>query len=143
MRDAAIRGTAAQAYGTEVAADWASRCGSDAAGDLAELILAGTERVVVARTAGGVVGFGAIRPDSGELRALYVAPEHGRRGIASGILAALETEARRLGMVELHLDASLNAEALYLRHGYAGLGLGEHALPSGRTMICVRMRKVL
>jgi N-acetylglutamate synthase-like GNAT family acetyltransferase len=143
VRDVAIRGSAAAVYGIDVAADWASRRESDTAATLAELIGSGSELVIVARVAGRIVGFGAIAPATGELRALYVAPEQGRRGVASRILATLEAHARRLGMTELHLNASLNAEALYRRHGYAALGRGEHPLPSGRTMTCVRMRKVI
>ena len=99
--------------------------------------------MIVARTADQIVAFGSIEPASGELRALYVAPAHGRHGIAARILAALETRARRRGLTELHMNASLNAEAFYRRHGYAALGRGEHTLPSGGTMICVRMRKTL
>jgi putative acetyltransferase len=143
VRDAAIRGTAAQLYGTDVAADWVSHRSPDTDRELAERIAAGAEVAIVARIAGRIVAFGSIEPASNELRALYTAPAHGRRGIGSLILAELEAQARRLGMAELHMDAALNAEALYRRHGYAELGRGEHPLPSGRTMTCVLMGKLL
>jgi putative acetyltransferase len=143
VREAAIHGTAAQLYGTEVAADWVSRRGPDTDRELAERIATGVEVAIVARISGRIVAFGSIEPASNELRALYTAPAHGRRGIGSLILAELEAQARRLGMAELHMDATLNAEDLYRRHGYAALVRGEQPLPSGRTMTCVRMRKLL
>ncbi len=41
------------------------------------------------------------------------------------------------------MDASLNAEAFYRRHGYETLGPAEHVLDSGVRMACIRMCKAL
>ena len=41
------------------------------------------------------------------------------------------------------MDASLNAEAFYLNHGFAVVERGEHTLTTGARMRCVKMRKAL
>ena len=90
---------------------------------LAHRLVSGEERAVLARDAAGhVVGFGSIIPAARQLRALYVAPEHGRCGVGAMILARLEAMAAGLGLPELRMDASLNAEAFYRRHGFARQG---------------------
>ena len=45
----------------------------------------------ISRDASGVVGFGALVPTKGEVRAVYVHPRAARRGVGSAILAQLET----------------------------------------------------
>jgi putative acetyltransferase len=142
---AAIRGTAAAAYPPEVIEAWAPLPITPAHIDgLAQRLASGTEHAVLARDAAGhVVGFGSIIPSTCELRALYVAPEHGRRGVGAMILAHLEAMAVALGLPELQMDASTNAVAFYRRHAFAAEGAGEHMLASARRMDCVRMRKPL
>jgi|SRR5215813_13008187 len=140
---AAVRGTAAHFYDPQVIADWGSP-GPANRERLAQRIVRGEEEAVVARDASGhVIGFGSIVPGAGELHGLYVAPEHGRSGIGAMILKELEARARRRGVDELSVDASVNAEAFYRRHGFELEGRGQHALPSGRSIDCVRMRKRL
>lgn len=74
---------------------------------------------LVAETKDGrVVGFGEINIDVGEIEAVFVDPEFGRRGIGSQILQALEDSARRQGLTALVVDASLNAVEFYERSGY-------------------------
>src|SRR5208283_3950217 len=90
-----------------------------------------------------IVGFGSIVPQTSELRAIYVHPDFGRRGVGSQILWALEHLARRHGLTELAMDASLNAEDFYLIHGFAVVERGEHTLSGGARMRCVKMRKAL
>ena len=41
------------------------------------------------------------------------------------------------------MDASLNAEAFYLRHGFAVVERGEHTLTTGARMRCVKMQKAV
>ena len=41
------------------------------------------------------------------------------------------------------MDASINAVPFYEANGFISLEPGEHIMPSGARMACVRMRKVL
>jgi putative acetyltransferase len=59
------------------------------------------------------------------------------------IMQELEARAKGRGLGDLRVDSSLNAEAFYRRHGVRAEGRGHHALPSGRLIDCVRMRKRL
>jgi putative acetyltransferase len=142
---AAVRGTAARWYEADVIEAWAPHALQAARiEELSRRIESGEERAVVARDASGaIIGFGSIAPDARELRAVYVAPDHGRAGVGGAILRELEVQARRHGLVELAMDASLNAEAFYRRHGFASVGRGEHVLRGGQRMACIRMHKLL
>ena len=88
---------------------------------------------------GSVVGFGSYQAD--EVRAVYVAPPHARRGLASRILACIEMHALRQGHSSLWLDASLGAVPFYAARGYARGEDGTHALRGGVELQCVRMTK--
>jgi putative acetyltransferase len=88
-----------------------------------------------------ICGFGSIVPNAEELRAVYVDPAFGRRGVGSAILQCLEELAVRRGVRRLSLDSSLNAEVFYAKHGYAVLERGTHRLSSGIEMACVKMTK--
>jgi len=73
----------------------------------------------------GLVIIGTARlTREGEARIGRVAvlPYWRRRGIAGLLLAALEAEARRLGIAETSLHAQTYVQALYERHGYAVTG---------------------
>jgi len=59
------------------------------------------------------------------------------------LLAALEAWAIAAGISQLHLDASLNAEAFYQRNGFGVVEYSQHQLRSGLPMDCVKMRKLL
>lgn len=142
---AAIRGTAAAFYEPAVIEAWAPLpLRPDHIDALAQRIDSGEEEAVVARERGGaIIGFGSFVPSNRELRAVYVLPAHGRRGIGGAILAALELRARKYGLSELVMDATLNAEVFYQRHGFTVEREGEHILRGGQRMACIRMRKRL
>ncbi len=94
-------------------------------------VAAGNCRVLLARTAGHIVGTVqadlAMPPNQAhraEVRKLLVHPAARRRGIARKLMAALEDEARALGRSLLTLDTVTGApaEALYLSIGYVRAG---------------------
>ncbi len=138
----AVHGMAASFYAADVLREWAPMSSQVRTERLAKRIASGEEVAVVAED-GVVVGFGSIVPELSELRAVYVRADCGRRGIGTRILDLLEELARGLGLVELHMNASLNAEAFYRAKGYAAVSYGEHVLDSGKKMACVRMHKLL
>ncbi|MBS7542707.1 GNAT family N-acetyltransferase [Ancylobacter oerskovii] len=142
---AAIRGTAAAYYDPDIIDAWAPLpLRPDHIDALARRIESGEEEAIVARGRGGViVGFGSFVPGGRELRAIYVVPDHGRLGIGAALLRELEIRARKYGLSELIMDATLNAEAFYTRHGFTAVRRGESVLRGGRRMACIRMRKPL
>lgn len=106
-------------------------------------IASDVEMVLVAEISGEVCGFGAVCAAEGHLRALYVHPAFGRRGVGSAILSRLESLAIAKGAAQLRLDASLNAEAFYHNRGFEAVERAVHRLSSGVEMVCVVMRKQL
>ena len=97
----------------------------------------------VAEENGGIVGFGALNQESGEIEAVYVLPEVVRRGVGLKILRKLEERARGLGVKSLHLDSSLNATPFYESAGYEPQKESKHRLSSGVEIGCVLMKKEL
>ena len=72
----------------------------------------------VAEAEGNVVGFAELNLERGEIEAVFVAPDCGRRGVGRRLLQTLEDLAAQRGLTHLTLDASLNAVAFYERMGY-------------------------
>ncbi len=142
---AAIWGSAAGFYSREVIEEWAPiGVSPERVEGFRRAIASGEEIVVVAMDSSGrILGFGSIVPSNNELRAVYVRPEHGRKGVGRAILRHLEDIARKALLTELRMDASINAEAFYKANGFSSLASGEHTMASGRRMACVRMRKPL
>jgi len=143
---AAIRGTATKFYSSEIIDEWEGPIDIPAqrVEGFARAMASGEEVVVVAEDSSGLIlGFGSIVPGNNELRAVYVRAEHARKGIGRAILRRLEDLARDAGLKELRMDASINAEAFYKANGFIFEAVGEHPMPSGRRMACVRMSKAL
>lgn len=68
-----------------------------------------------------IVGWIAVRGND-YLDALYVAPEHTKRGIGTDLLKLVEAELRARGVDAIRADASRNSEAFYIHRGYEPLG---------------------
>jgi SAM-dependent methyltransferase/GNAT superfamily N-acetyltransferase len=88
---------------------------------------------LVARRAGRPVGCGAVRrveAEIGEVKRMYVSPEARSGGVGRAVLAALENEARALGLVRLVLETGVRqpeAITLYERAGFARIpAFGEY-----------------
>jgi putative acetyltransferase len=141
----AVRGTASAYYSQAIIDEWgAVDIAPERITNFERQIERGEEVIVVAVVSTGhVIGFGSIVPSNSELRAVYVAAEFGRRGVGRAILRQLETLARDAGVNELSMDASINAVPFYTANGFISLGPGEHPMPSGNRMACMRMSKSL
>lgn len=99
--------------------------------------------VLVAERGREILGFGQIAPETGELEALYVAPEAAGHGVGSRLLEALEALAWGAGARVMMLDASLNAESFYQARGYHRLHAARRILTPEVQLACVRMQKRL
>jgi putative acetyltransferase len=95
----------------------------------------------VAEESGGIVGFGVLNQENGEVEAVYVSPEVTRRGIGLELLRKLEERARALRLNRLSLNASLNAVPFYERAGFTPQGESTYRLASGVEIRCVPMVK--
>ena len=83
------------------------------------------------------------RTEAAKIRAFFVHPDHARKGIASAILAACESEAKASGFRSLELMATLPGLRLYRTCGYGGDERVEYDIGDGVTIEFVPMRKEL
>ena len=83
------------------------------------------------------------RADAARIRAFFVRPGYGRRGIARALLLRCEEEASKAGFRSLELMATLTGVPFYTAHGYASGPELEQPLATGGIMRLVSMRKEL
>lgn len=92
---------------------------------------------------GNPVGCGAVRlidPGTAELKRMYVSPAARGRGLGRRLVAALETEARALGVRRLVLETGIRqsaALALYRATGFEPIPLYGEYLCSPETSLCL------
>jgi putative acetyltransferase len=129
----AVRGTASRGYPLEVIEAWAPLPVDE---DAVKRVLANAdnEHRLIAEIHGRVVGIRAIVFETFELRACYVTPMAGGKGVGSALVREIETSAHRQGLDVLTLDSSVTAEPFYRKHGYEVSERGEHILRNGQHM---------
>jgi putative acetyltransferase len=142
VHHAAVRGIAVKDYPLAVIEAWAPMPVTE---DAIEWVRANPHKEfrLIAEIAGRVVGIGTAVFENIELRACYVAPEVGRKGVGSALVKEIERVAPELGVPRLELDSSVTAESFYRTVGYEVVERGEHVLRNGKRMACVKMRKEL
>ena len=92
---------------------------------------------------GGILGFIALIPYCYEIKALYTHSQHGRRGIGTQLLKALEGRALELKLSYVITYASLTGQAFYKKNGYEFLADKLLPLSNGKEMKSVLMKKEL
>ncbi|WP_423396501.1 GNAT family N-acetyltransferase [Burkholderia sp. LMG 21824] len=97
----------------------------------------------VAVDEGLVVGTGMLTVARGQVDAIFVRPSHMGRGIGSRMLQFLEALAGDHGLVEMRLDATLNAAPFYRRCGWTGDLVSTYRTSRGFELACVPMTKCL
>jgi putative acetyltransferase len=140
---AAVHEIASACYSREILDAWSGPPGEKRHERVRRPISSGGELFIVAEVDGVMAGFGVIVPAEQEVRAVYVHPSMGRRGIGAEILRSLETLAAEHGIRRLQLNASINAEKFYVDNGYSAIEPGVHPLGSGVEMACIKMCKTL
>jgi Acetyltransferase (GNAT) domain len=113
VRREAILAKAASYYDPVTLSDWAN---AGDAGRIAKQISDPDYRVLIAETAGEIIGFAMVAISKQELRALYAKPNP-IGNVGTALLAAIEALAFQ-AVPFLVCDASLNAESFYKAHGY-------------------------
>lgn len=146
VHEASIIELGVEAYDDEQVAAWgAGRSPDDYEFD-------GPGAFLVAEADGRVVGFGSVTPSPGdhldtpvdaEVTAVYVHPDHARRGVGSRLLRALETVARVWDARTLALHASLNAVEFYEQAGFEKGRETTHAFSGDADGRVVEMTKTL
>ncbi len=87
------------------------------------------------------VATGMLDLDNNEVGALFVLPQFTGRGYGKAMLDHLEALARELELVEVVLDATLNAASFYRACGYVGEQPAIYHSPSGLELACIPMTK--
>jgi putative acetyltransferase len=136
LHTAAVEAFGPNGYDAEQVREWA---GADERSPTDYAVDAAGEHFTVAVRDGVVAGFGHLVVDVGEVHAVYVHPDHARRGVGSALLAEQEGYARGRGCETLALQSSLNAVGFYERAGYERVGSGE----SRGGLAVIRMEKKL
>ncbi len=137
----AVRNIASADYPEEITTQWSRRVDQ---GRIVEFLGNPDNEIrLVAEVNGEIVGFGAIVPETEELRACYVSSKAKRRRVGTALVTAIEKIAREKGCEYLWLDSSVTAEKFYLSCGYRIVERGKHVLRDDITMDCIAMRKDL
>lgn len=108
-----------------------------------EHLRAGSPRCLVARSVpdNRMLGFVIAEEDDaaeGRLLALAIDRIHRDEGVGGALLRSVQDMMAREGRMRLHLDVPADdgaALAFYRRHGFAPLGLREHAYQDGRDAV--------
>jgi putative acetyltransferase len=74
--------------------------------------------VLLAETADGPAGYGVLNVDEARIDAVFVDPEHAGEGLGSSLVGQLETRGQMMGLSELTVVSSLNAQPFYESLGY-------------------------
>jgi putative acetyltransferase len=97
--------------------------------------------VVVAEEAGRPVGFAELGAD-GHIDRVYVSADHQRRGVGQALLEAVVSEARRLGLSRLFVEASITARPFFEAQEFAVLA-SQVVSCRGAELVNHRMERVL
>ena len=97
--------------------------------------------MIVAESAGEILGLGILDALNREICAIYVNPSATGRGLGKKILFDLEQRARLNGLSDLSLCSTINALGFYEHHGYEEVEASQHELPNGTILKCIKMHK--
>jgi len=133
----AVEKRASTFYGANIIDEWS--CSPDRIEKILSEIQNQDFIYVVAFLGEYILGYGIANPKALEFKSLCTRPNKIGR-VGASILTKLLEECRKHGCPYLDLSSSLNAEKFYLDHGFRILDKGQHILPSGLAMDCIKMR---
>lgn len=88
-----------------------------------------------------VVGTGMINARTGKIDAIFVHPNHMRKGIGKAVIKFLEGVALNHGLKTVTLQSTLNAAAFYRTCGFVGDEIKTYTTSQGMTLDCIPMTK--
>ncbi|WP_106475710.1 GNAT family N-acetyltransferase [Phytohalomonas tamaricis] len=139
LRTRAVRVTCAAHYSHDEIACWTSL----PAPEHSYRMMIEEGSALVAEEARCPLGYALLKLARGEVEGFFVDPDHGRRGVGTRLLKALEEIALAHGLRWLKLFAALNAVAFYRANGFTAIRAERFPHPSGVTLDCVYMEKPL
>jgi GNAT superfamily N-acetyltransferase len=83
------------------------------------------------------------KSEPARIRAFFVHPDWARRGLATQLLAACESETLAAGFTRAELTATLPGERFYAKHGYTAGARHTYDLAGGVTIDFVPMHRQL
>ena len=137
IRNAAILDQCIGYYHIEILDIWAS---GELSEDFANTV---AKHFYVAIDGYQVVGTGMLNIETGKLDAIFVHPDHMRKGIGKKIVYHLERIAMRHGLEALSLESTLNAASFYRACGFEGNEVGKYDSPRGIALECIPMVKTI
>ena len=137
VRNEAILAGCAQVYDAKSLAIWTP---DEVPIGFSELVTTGFYGIKIDNE---IAAVGMLDEHTRKIEGLFVLPEFMGRGVGKQLLSYLERLALEHRINELHLDASLNAEAFYQRCGYQSVRRETYHSPSGISLPSVLMRKRL
>lgn len=93
-----------------------------AVSDFERAIESDTFEAILATVDGKDAGYGVLNVEDERIDAVYVNPDHMGQGIATSLVAQLESRARMHDIDKLEIVASLNARSFYERLDYSDSG---------------------
>ncbi len=92
---------------------------------------------------GEIAATGMLDTQTSKVEAMFVAPKFMGCGVGKALLEFLESLAKKLGIGQLTLDATLNAAPFYRSCGYKGDVIEPYFSPKGVVLDSIVMTKVL
>jgi ribosomal protein S18 acetylase RimI-like enzyme len=114
LHEASIRAHDISAYSAEEVESWVGVLEPHRYGEA--MTKDGEVFLLAVAADGALAGFCSYKAD--EVIGLYVAPDRGRQGIGSALLAAAEAAIAAAGHDRIRIGASLSGRAFYEAHGY-------------------------
>ena len=136
-------------YGPKILNDWSPKVNCERISAFRERVRTFPQRypdnrlTVVAELSRRIIGFAVLVPERNYLKSLYVSPQGNGKKVGARLLQEMEILAKNAGCPFLELEAAMNAEGFYQKHGYERVELVFYTLRTGLEMPCVLMRKQL
>lgn len=89
------------------------------------------------------VGTGMINTDTGKIDAIFVHPNHMRKGVGRKMIKFLEDIALQNRLQLITLESTLNAVVFYRKCGFKGDDICTYVSPSGVSLDCIPMTKAI
>ena len=135
IRRAAILNQCVSHYPLGILEEWVNIGLSDEFVDTVE------KNFYLAKVDDQIVGTGMINIATGEIDAVFVHPQHLRKGVGTAILKFLENIATSHGLKTLTLQSTLNAAEFYRACGFVGNEIKTYTSQRGVALSCIPMSK--